>query len=213
MFRKLPISILIVLVMCLLGCQTARQTAIDISVEEVKNAEAMREIAKKVHRSERTVRRYVKRIEPHVELRTDLDSIELMDWFFDKVLSQRRWITAQASDYWKEEFDLGVEAVDSTFRLLRARLEAMDEVTVMKLRTDESLRRQFFKEFVSPVIIRWARGLNTVRVQKMLDRELGPDGMMRAVDQLADMGVFHLALGGGESFELDWLFDIARHIR
>lgn len=43
--------------------------------------------------------------------------------------------------------------------------------------------------------------------------ELGPEGMTRAVDVLADMGVFHLALGGGESFELDWLFDIARHIR
>ncbi|NIM49325.1 MAG: hypothetical protein GTO22_08705 [Gemmatimonadales bacterium] len=143
----------------------------------------MQEIAQKVHRSERTVRRYVKRIEPHVELRTDLDSAELMDWFFDELLSQRRWITAQASEHWKEQFDLGVEAVDSTFRLLRARLEAMDEVTAMRLAADESLRRQFFKEFMSPVIIRWARGLNSIRVQRMLDREFGP---WEEVDQDAE---------------------------
>ncbi len=70
----------------------------------------MRDIAKKVSRSERTVRRYVKRIQPHVELRTDVNSAELMDWFFDELLSQRRWITAAASEHWKEQFDLGVEA-------------------------------------------------------------------------------------------------------
>ena len=46
-----------------------------------------------------------------------------------------------------------------------------------------------------------------------LPGELGPEGMDRVVDHLADMGVFHLALGGGESFELDWLFDTAHRIR
>jgi len=35
----------------------------------------------------------------------------------------------------------------------------------------------------------------------------------RAVDALADAGVFHLALGGGESATLPWLGDLARHAR
>ena len=35
----------------------------------------------------------------------------------------------------------------------------------------------------------------------------------RAIDALADAGVFHLALGGGESATLPWLGEIARHAR
>ncbi len=35
----------------------------------------------------------------------------------------------------------------------------------------------------------------------------------RAIDELADMGVFHVALGGGESAILPWLGDIADHAR
>jgi radical SAM protein with 4Fe4S-binding SPASM domain len=35
----------------------------------------------------------------------------------------------------------------------------------------------------------------------------------RAVDALADAGVFHLALGGGESATLPWLGELARHAR
>jgi MoaA/NifB/PqqE/SkfB family radical SAM enzyme len=35
----------------------------------------------------------------------------------------------------------------------------------------------------------------------------------RAVDHLADVGVFHLALGGGESATLPWLGDLAAHAR
>src|SRR5262252_8792354 len=36
---------------------------------------------------------------------------------------------------------------------------------------------------------------------------------MRAIDALAERGVFHLALGGGESAALPWLGDVARHAR
>jgi radical SAM protein with 4Fe4S-binding SPASM domain len=43
--------------------------------------------------------------------------------------------------------------------------------------------------------------------------ELGPDEWKRAIDHLAELGVFHLALGGGESAELPWLADVARHAR
>ncbi len=149
------------------------QAVLDKMVSLRRQGYSMQEIAKKVHRSERTVRRYVKRIQPHVELRTDLDSAELMDRFFDELLSKRRWITAAASKHWKEQFDCGVEVVDSAMRLLRERLGAMDEITVKRLRADEPLRRQFLNEFMSPVILRWARGLNSVRVQRMLEVQFG----------------------------------------
>jgi radical SAM protein with 4Fe4S-binding SPASM domain len=43
--------------------------------------------------------------------------------------------------------------------------------------------------------------------------EWGRDEWLRAIDALADAGVFHLALGGGESAILPWLGDVARHAR
>ncbi len=44
-------------------------------------------------------------------------------------------------------------------------------------------------------------------------REWGLVEWKRAVDHLADAGVFHLALGGGESAALPWLGDLAAHAR
>ena len=35
----------------------------------------------------------------------------------------------------------------------------------------------------------------------------------RILDELAEMGVFHVALGGGEALELDYLFAVAEHAR
>lgn len=43
--------------------------------------------------------------------------------------------------------------------------------------------------------------------------ELSFDAFCRAVDMFADMGVFHMALGGGEAFERDDFLDIARYVR
>jgi radical SAM protein with 4Fe4S-binding SPASM domain len=43
--------------------------------------------------------------------------------------------------------------------------------------------------------------------------EWGPAEWKRAIDALADAGVFHLALGGGESATLDWLGEVAAHAR
>ncbi|HUQ05053.1 MAG TPA: radical SAM protein [Kofleriaceae bacterium] len=43
--------------------------------------------------------------------------------------------------------------------------------------------------------------------------ELGLDGWKLALDELARRGVFHVALGGGESATLPWLGDLARHAR
>ncbi len=43
--------------------------------------------------------------------------------------------------------------------------------------------------------------------------EWGLQEWKRAIDALADAGVFHLALGGGESATLPWLGEIAEHAR
>ena len=43
--------------------------------------------------------------------------------------------------------------------------------------------------------------------------ELGLEAWKRSIDVLAEMGVFHLALGGGESAELPWLGEIAEYSR
>jgi radical SAM protein with 4Fe4S-binding SPASM domain len=43
--------------------------------------------------------------------------------------------------------------------------------------------------------------------------ELSFDAFCRVVDMFADMGVFHMALGGGEAFERDDFLDIARYVR
>ena len=43
--------------------------------------------------------------------------------------------------------------------------------------------------------------------------EWGPVEWKRAIDHLADRGVFHLALGGGESAILPWLGEVASHAR
>jgi radical SAM protein with 4Fe4S-binding SPASM domain len=43
--------------------------------------------------------------------------------------------------------------------------------------------------------------------------EWGAAPWKRAIDELAAMGVFHLALGGGESADLPWLGEIADHAR
>jgi radical SAM protein with 4Fe4S-binding SPASM domain len=43
--------------------------------------------------------------------------------------------------------------------------------------------------------------------------EWGLHEWKRAVDHLADAGVFHLALGGGESAALPWLGELAQHAR
>jgi radical SAM protein with 4Fe4S-binding SPASM domain len=57
------------------------------------------------------------------------------------------------------------------------------------------------------------RGCYTGATPQGAAGEWGLAEWTRAVDALADAGVFHLALGGGESAILPWLGDLARHAR
>ena len=58
-----------------------------------------------------------------------------------------------------------------------------------------------------------ARDLSASIRDGAVEGELGLEGMKAAVDVLASMRVFHVALGGGESFEMPWLMDLVRHVR
>ena len=77
-----------------------------------RNGYTNREIAEKVSRSERTVRRYVGDIEPDVKLRPEFGSDQLMDWFYDEILAKRRSVVAWARQKWDERFELGVDSPD-----------------------------------------------------------------------------------------------------
>lgn len=44
---------------------------------------------------------------------------------------------------------------------------------------------------------------------ELFKKELGLEGNKKLIDMLADVRVFHLALGGGESLEMPWFFDLA----
>lgn len=124
----------------------------------------MREIAERVSRSERTVRRYVKNVQPQIQIRmpSDLTSDEFTDWFYDKVLASRRGLVAAASEHWDETFELGLEAVDSAMKSLRELLAGMEKVSIRRLEADESLRDEFFDEFLKNVARDWASDLKTI---------------------------------------------------
>ena len=133
----------------------------------------MKAIAEKVGVSERTVRRYVHGVEPEVRMPSEVNWDELTDGFFDQVLAARRIIVKAGSEYWAEQFELGFEAVDSAMKSLRERLAGMEKVSIRKLTADESLRSEFFHEFMTYVRQDWINELKTVQVFRELDRKFG----------------------------------------
>ena len=133
----------------------------------------MKAIAEKVGVSERTVRRYVRGVEPDVRMPSELNSDELTDGFFDQVLAARRGIVKAGSEYLAEPFELGFEAVDSAMKSLRKLLSGMEQVSLRKLAADESLRAEFFRDFITRVRQDWVHELSAVQVLRELDRKLG----------------------------------------
>ena len=123
----------------------------------------MKAIAEKVGVSERTVRRYVRGVEPDIRMPSELDSDELTDRFYDQVLEARRRIVATASELWDEPVEVGFEAVDSAMKSLRERLAGMEKVSIRKLGADESLRAEFFHDFMTHVRRDWIDELKTDR--------------------------------------------------
>ncbi len=145
------------------------QELLDQMVSLRRDGFTMKAIAEKVGVSERTVRRYVRGVEPDIRMPSELDSNELTDGFYDQVLASRRRIVAIASEDWAEPVELGMEAVDSAMKSLRELLAGMEIVSIRKLGADESLRDEFFREFMTHVLGDWIRKLKTEHLFRELD--------------------------------------------
>ena len=145
----------------------------------------MKVIAEKVGVSERTVRRYVRGVEPDIRMPSELDSDELTESFYDQVLASRRRIVAIASEYWAEPFELGMEAVDSAMKSLRGLLAGMENVSIRKLGADDSLRAEFFHEFMTHVHRDWISELKTEHFFREFD---GSSGVHEGRADAGDLG-------------------------
>ena len=131
----------------------------------------MKAIAEQVGVSERTVRRYVRGVEPEIRMSSALSSDELTDSFYDQVLAYRRWIVSNASEHWAEPFELRLDAVDSAMKSLRELFKGMEKVSIRKLGAHESLRAEFFAEFIEQVGHDWIAELNTIRLWRRIVRQ------------------------------------------
>ena len=138
----------------------------------------MKAIAAKVGVSERTVRRYVRGVEPNIKMPSELNSDEFMAASYDLVLAHRRGLVAAASKSWDEPFEFGFNRVNDAMKELRELLAGMEKVSVRRLQTDEALRAEFFREFLRNLAREWAAELNTIRQWRRIQEaaDLGESG-------------------------------------
>ena len=138
----------------------------------------MKAIAAKVGVSERTVRRYVRGVEPNIKMPSELNSDEFMAASYDLVLAHRRGLVAAASESWDEPFEFGFDRVNDAMKELRELLAGMEKVSVRRLETDEALRAEFFREFLRNLAREWAAELNTIRQWRRFQEaaDLGESG-------------------------------------
>ena len=133
----------------------------------------MKAIAEKENFSERTVRRYVRGVEPKIKTPSKLTSDEFTECFYDRVLTHRRGLVAAFSEHWDEPFELGLDRVDAAMKSLRELLAGREPVSIRRLETDESLRAEFFQEFLADVARDWVAELNMERVRRRFVRLSG----------------------------------------
>lgn len=131
----------------------------------------MKIIAEACGVSERTARRWTRGVVPQIKTPAELNSDELTDSFYDQVLAYRRWIVSNASEHWSEPFELRLDAVDSAMKSLRELFEGMEKVSIRKLGAHESLRAEFFTEFIEQVGHNWIAELNTIRLWRRIVRQ------------------------------------------
>jgi hypothetical protein len=120
-----------------------------------------REIADKVERSERTVRRYTKGASPQVELPTQPKRVDVLAACGHVILQ------------WRQALELDTEEVDAVLKQLRRTLDRKDPLTLEWFATDERARLHFLLyEFLRQVM----PGIKTMRHIRRITAEIKAAG-------------------------------------
>jgi transcriptional regulator with XRE-family HTH domain len=116
-----------------------------------------REIAQKVGRSERTVRRYTKGVSPRVELPTQPKRVDVLAACGRLILD------------WRKQLELDTEEVDAVLKELRKALDRKDPLTLEWFAIDARARLDFMLHaFLRQVM----PGINTMRHIRRIREEL-----------------------------------------
>ena len=99
-----------------------------------------REIADKVERSERTVRRYTRGVTPRLELPRQHEPVDVLSDCVQSILRGRT------------RLGLDTRETDEMIKALRRTLEPMDPLTIDWLASDRQARRDFLLEFLRNVL-------------------------------------------------------------
>jgi len=116
------------------------------------------EIAEKVQRSERTVRRYTQGISPQLELPPNREAVDVLS------------VLARSIIHYRAKLGLDTRETDQVMKALRQELIPMDPLTREWLATDREARRDFLTEFLRDVLAR-IRALQAIR---RIETEIGP---------------------------------------
>lgn len=116
-----------------------------------------REIAQKVDRSERTVRRYTKGVSPKLELPTQPKRVDVLVACSKVILGLR------------QRLELDTAEVDVVLKALRKALDQKDPLTLEWLATDRHARVGFL---VDEVLRKVMPGINTLRHIRRIREEL-----------------------------------------
>ena len=148
------------------------QVLLDRMVELRKQGFSCREIAQKVQRSERTVRRYTRGVGPEVTLPTKIKRVDVLAHCGEIIL------------YGRDRLELTTQEVDHLFKKLRKTFEQRDPLTRDWLATDSRARLDFLvHEVLRP-------GMSDIKLRRWIEhfRELVGDGGMSDEEVRDDTG-------------------------
>lgn len=116
------------------------------------------EIAEKVERSERTVRRYTRGVSPHLERPPKREAVDVLA------------VCARSIIHHRAHLGLDMRETDQVIKALRKALEPLDPLTTEWLATDPQARRDLLTEFLRDV-----RGeISAMRAIRRIEAEIGP---------------------------------------
>ena len=144
------------------------QVLLDRMVELRRQGFSLEQIAAKVQRSERTVRRYVQGVTPQLQLPTAPKRV-------DVVLALAKVIV-----YYRTKWGLSGKEVDYFHKKLRKELGKKDPMTLEWMSTDPAARQEFLlKEFLP-------RAFSEIKTIRMIDEKIAMFGSTWVEDENDD---------------------------